>query len=132
MKLGTIIAAKYGRLHFSKAAQQLRQELRDHMVLHLACHGEGNVKPKHHWMWDVADQLQEDAEQGFPFLIDMFVIERLHLSVKGRVEYSTYHKDFGRQVCLLISLPMACTCVLGSAAQKRSVAQCQHACQTPQ
>ena len=35
------------------------------------------MKPKHHWCYDIAEQLERD--QGFQVLLDAFVVERLHL-----------------------------------------------------
>ena len=35
------------------------------------------MKPKHHWCYDIAEQLERD--QDFQVLLDAFVVERLHL-----------------------------------------------------
>ena len=39
------------------------------------------MKPKHHWCYDIAEQLERD--QGFQVLLDAFVVERLHLRFRA-------------------------------------------------
>ena len=52
-----------------------------HMNAHRAVYGEDYILPKHHWMFDIFEQLQD-----LPCVIDAFVIERLHLRVKRQAE----------------------------------------------
>ena len=79
-----IMMAKRGTLSMADAARRLRDALQKHARLHLAAYGDANCKPKHHWMWDIAEQMERDAGVA-PGLLDMFVIERLHLKVKRQV-----------------------------------------------
>ena len=50
------------------------------MDRHKKAYGEEHLKPKHHWVYDVADQMERDA--GYNILLDAFVVERLHRRVK--------------------------------------------------
>ena len=46
----------------------------------IAVYGREHVKPKTHWVFDIADQLEEHAWLGI--LFDAFTIERFHVRVK--------------------------------------------------
>ena len=61
------------------AALALQRALKRHMDAHiLAYGGTDHIKPKHHWLYDVAAQwLQQPS-----LVLDAFIIERLHLRVK--------------------------------------------------
>ena len=52
------------------------------MLHHVQAHGKGHIKPKHHWMFDVAEMLDWDL-----FMVDGFTVERLHLRGKFLLEY---------------------------------------------
>ena len=54
------ILAKRGVADLSSAAQLLRSAVKDHLDKHIHCYGLGNLKPKHHWMYDVADSMGRD------------------------------------------------------------------------
>ena len=56
----------------------MKAAVSDHMRKHLAAYGDANIKPKHHWMFDVAEQLATH-----PCVLDAFITERLHLRVKA-------------------------------------------------
>ena len=47
------------------------------MLCHVAAYGKEHLKPKFHYLWDVAEQLARD-----PFVVDCFIVERLHLRAK--------------------------------------------------
>lgn len=76
--LDTLLAAKRGELEVGAAAAVLRAKLSEHMRLHLAAYGNVGVRPKHHWMADVPEQLTRDG-----LILDTFVVERGHLKVKA-------------------------------------------------
>ena len=61
-----------------QAAGLLKEALTNHMVKHLAVYSDSHIKPKHHWLFDVAEQFETH-----PFVIDAFIVERLHLRVKA-------------------------------------------------
>ena len=50
-------------------------------------------KPKSHWAFDVADQMETSG-----FLFDAFIIERLHLRVRAIAENVKDTRTFGRAV----------------------------------
>ena len=75
------------------AAKQLRIATAKHLRLHLAAYGPSGVRPKHHWMLDIADQICRDG-----LLLDCFVIERKHLHVKAVAEHVRNTSVFERSV----------------------------------
>jgi len=72
-----LLAAKRRLLPRVQAATKLPGALRHHMLCNVAAYGKEHLKPKFHYMWDVAEQLARD-----PFVLDCFVVERLHLRAK--------------------------------------------------
>jgi hypothetical protein len=62
-------------------ASELEAAISSHMRKHVAVYTDIHLKPKHHWMFDVAEQFRRD-----PFVLDMFVVERLHLDIKRVAE----------------------------------------------
>jgi hypothetical protein len=50
--------------------------------LHQLAYGIRHIRPKHHWMMDVAAQLVRDE-----CVLDAFIIERTHLVVKGIADH---------------------------------------------
>ena len=82
------------------AARDLRVAISQHMERHKAVYETTCLKPKHHWLFDVARQIEES-----PFIADGFVIERLHLRVKAVSEKLLNTRAFERSA--LCSLPTA-------------------------
>ncbi len=82
--LDIILAAKRRRLPMREAAVRLRASAERHMANHLAAYGTEHVTPKFHWQFDIAYQMERDAD--FEFLPDEFIIERIHLRVKPIAE----------------------------------------------
>lgn len=68
-----LLAAKRRQLPMDQAATKLQGALQHHMRCHIAAYGKDHLKPKFHYMWDIAEQLARD-----PFVLDCFVVERLH------------------------------------------------------
>ena len=52
------------------------------MLHHVLAHGQKHIKPKHHWMFGVAEMLAWDL-----CMVDGFAVERLHLRAKFLLEY---------------------------------------------
>ena len=73
-----ILDAKRALTPMVASAHALREALKDFMDTHVAAYGRDRIKPKHHWMYDVADQME-----CLPAVFDAFIIERLHLRVKA-------------------------------------------------
>jgi hypothetical protein len=61
--------------------------------LHQLAYGTQYIKPKHHWMMDVAAQLVRDE-----CVLDAFIIERTHLVVKGIADNIRNTRCFERSV----------------------------------
>jgi len=59
----------------------VRNAITKHLTKHKAIYGTRHLLPKHHWLYDIADQLDRDM-----VLLDCFVVERLHLRVKPMAE----------------------------------------------
>jgi hypothetical protein len=88
-----IKAAKHQDIAMEQAASLLKPAIDDHMRKHLAVYGTDYIKPKHHWMYDVAEQFETH-----PFVLDCFIIERLHLRVKASAEAVHDTTTFERSV----------------------------------
>ena len=71
------------------AGQRLEAHLVEHAKLHADVHGENKIRPKHHWAFDVAQQMQGDES-----VFDAFIVERLHLRVKRVTENITSMVSF--------------------------------------
>ena len=89
-----ILLAKQGRSDMSRASGMLVAALRDFLEKHKAAYGEDHIKPKFHYMFDVACQWEHQQE-----VFDVFVIERLHLRVKTVAELIRNPSTFERS-CL--------------------------------
>lgn len=84
-----MLLAKRGVMDLGTAAVSLRRAVTVHMDLFKVAYGTAYIKPKHHWMFDIADMMLRDTrkQNRHHTLVDAFVIERLHLRVRGPVEH---------------------------------------------
>ena len=57
------------QLPMDQAATKLQGVVQHHLLCHIAAYGKEHLKPKVHYMWDVAEQLARD-----PFVLDCFVV----------------------------------------------------------
>ena len=64
------------------AAGLVRAAHTEHMILTQRVYGTNHIKPKAHWMYDIADQIQEWEE-----VADSYPIERNHTFVKSIAEH---------------------------------------------
>ena len=85
--------AKKELLPMNDASHLLKVAMQRFMMLHKRAYGTAYVRPKHHWMFDVAEQLLVD-----PLVFDQFIIERLHLTVKVHGERCKNKRRFERSV----------------------------------
>ena len=69
--------AKRQMLTMPDAGRLLKRRLTNFFQCHKRAYGTRYLRPKHHWMFDVAEQFLID-----PQVFDQFIIERLHLTVK--------------------------------------------------
>ena len=90
------------------AASELRTRYQTFLNKHMAAHGDGYIRPKHHWAFDVADHWERDVR-----VLDAFVIERLHLGVKEvaqtvdkmpAFEHSVLAQVFNAQMQILVDI----------------------------
>ena len=72
---------KFRQLDPDAAQELLTPAVSDFMLKHKAAYGDRHVRPKHHWLYDV---IESAFRHGM--LKDMWIIERLHLRVKGEAE----------------------------------------------
>jgi len=82
-----------------RAASLLRDAVRQHMLLHIRAHGTSYLKAKHHWMFDIADQLETD-----PFVLDCFLLERSHMRAKARSNLVENTRAYERSVLSAVLL----------------------------
>ena len=81
--LDILIQAKRRTITLRQASVALSDACSRHMRLHIAAYGTDKIKPTHHWMFDIAEQLGvDDAET----MTDAWIIERLHLRVKRHAD----------------------------------------------
>lgn len=88
-----IQATKKQLLRMRDGSVALKRALTEWLVAHKHAYGEGNIKPKCHWMFDVAESMHDDL-----VLIDQFIIERLHLVSKSHAERVDNTTKFERSV----------------------------------
>ena len=69
-----LLLAKRRALSHADAAARLEAVLAEYRAEHKRVYGTARVKPKCHWIWDVAEALRRDR-----WIFDAFIIERLHL-----------------------------------------------------
>ena len=69
---------RFGRGDLAQLAATLRRNVDDHMRLHQLAYGDQRVKPKHHRMMHIADQILRDS-----CVLDAFIIERLHNALRA-------------------------------------------------
>lgn len=82
-------------------AAQLQQSVSRFLTLHKEAYGTQHLRPKHHWLMDIPQQVARDSA-----VVDAFVIERQHLLVKGVAEHvdntTTYERSVMSSVCTLV------------------------------
>jgi len=76
-----ILQAKRGNISMPQASRLMKRAVATHMRLHIAAYGDETLKPKHHWMFDIAEQME-----WLPCVVDAFIIERIHLRIKRNAE----------------------------------------------
>ena len=79
--LDLLVSCKEGLLSADDAAGRLDVAIARFYAAHQRAYGTDVIKPKHHWLTDIPDQLRRDG-----LLLDAFVIERQHLFVKSVAE----------------------------------------------
>ena len=96
--LDIILRAKRGLVPLIDAGRHLRAALDEHMQKHIAAYGKEYIRPKHHLMYDVAEQMLRDGSLQDGILLDMFIVERTHLNVKAIANNIDNTSSFERSV----------------------------------
>ena len=91
--MDVIKATNYGRIPLADAPQLMRVAVTDFMSKHSHAYGREYVRPKHHWLFDIADQWE-----GTSLIVDCFIIERLHLRMKAVADKITNTNQYERTV----------------------------------
>lgn len=92
--IDTILAMKFGFIEIEAASvSELQGVLSQHLRRHVALYGEGHVRPKHHWLLDCPPQFLRDR-----LVLDAFVVERTHLSIKRVAEDTKNTRAYERSV----------------------------------
>ena len=91
--LDVLQATKKMVLEMEFASDSLKTALTDWLEAHKKAYGLGHIRPKCHWLFDVAECMALDLA-----LIDQFVIERLHLLAKPHAERIDNTSRFERSV----------------------------------
>ena len=90
-----ILLAKRKVLPMEQAGKSLQEAIRSWYELHKSVYGDEHFKPKHHWMFDIAEQFLLDEENE---VFDQLVIERLHLAVKDHGERVDNLRQYERSI----------------------------------
>ena len=78
--MDVILEAKYFRMGVAEAGRRIRVLHASYMRKCIAIYGREHVKPKMHWVFDIADQFEEN--EWLQLVFDAFTIERWHNRVK--------------------------------------------------
>lgn len=91
--LDLLLAAKSRTVNVVEAASSLQTAVNDHLRLHQVAYGSTRLRPKHHWMQDVPQQVLVDG-----MVVDAFVVERIHLRIKAVAEKTRNTRAYERSV----------------------------------
>ena len=72
-----ILDAKHGQASMNESSLWLKRAHKAFLEMHISCYGSEYVKPKHHWVFDIAEQWSLHS-----FVPDAFLIEKQHLAAK--------------------------------------------------
>ena len=88
-----ILMAKRQLLTMPEAGRLLKSRATNFMQRHKLAYGTAYLRPKHHWMFDIAEQFLID-----PQVFDQFIIERLHITVKLHADRCDNTRRYERSV----------------------------------
>lgn len=88
-----VLLCKRERMSPADATEALRRACVRHLELHEIAYGTQHLRPKHHWQLDMCEQAARDG-----CILDAFVVERMHLSVKRIAEAVKNTSVFERSV----------------------------------
>ena len=91
------LKVKHRQMRLDEVTVDLLDEaLSNHLRLHKAAYGTEHIKPKHHWLFDVACRLRR--RDLLWFLVDCFVLERSHLTARDVADNVKNTRSFERSV----------------------------------
>ena len=91
--LDIIVATKNGRMTLAQGGAKLSSAAGQHLELHKSVYGTELLKPKHHWIFDVAAQWSKRPNED-DLVVDAFVVEKLHLRIKPFAERTDNTSQF--------------------------------------
>ena len=89
-----LMMVKQGRVPCAAAADEVARSCQAQLANFIELNGAAAVTPKFHWAFDIAEQLRSTD-----FLMDAFVIERLHLRCKGVADNIKNTTSYEASVC---------------------------------
>ena len=97
--MDVFLDAKYRRLDLVSAAAKLRSATTHYFERTKIAHGD-SLKPKAHWLYDIADSMQNHSK--LEILLDAFVLERNHLHTKRIASHMKNTASFERSVLSIL------------------------------
>ena len=102
-----LMATKRGLVGLRRGAQSLQEGSQEYLAKHILAYGKADLTPKNHWVFDVCECLLRDStvdEDERPWrVMDAFVLERLHLRVRGPIEHVDTMQSFEKSVVVEVS-----------------------------
>ena len=92
--LDLLMRAKIGVATCREIARPLASSCRDQLARFIEIHGHDEVIPKFHWAFSIAEQMYSTD-----YLMDAFVIERLHIRAKQVADLTKWQADYEASLC---------------------------------
>ena len=92
--LDLLMHAKMGIATCREIADPLALSCREQLEKFIEVHGPGEVIPKFHWAFDIVEQVRNTD-----FLMDAFVIERLHLRARQAADRTMWTQGYEASLC---------------------------------
>ena len=89
-----LMNVKFGIATCQSTADAVARSARDQLARFVELHGPDDVNPKFHWALNLAEQMRHSE-----YLMDAFVIERLHLRARAVADYTKYVHDYEASLC---------------------------------
>ena len=93
--ISILLATKRRKMSMTDGAARLASAHRSYYRAHIAAYGDEHVKPKMHYIFDIAEQFEEFVRWC---VLDMFVVERLHQTVRDIARLVDYTGRWERSI----------------------------------
>ena len=104
-----ILDAKHGQMSMAEASNWLKRAHQGFLEMHIATYGIEYLKPKHHWVFDIAEQWMHHT-----LVPDAFLVEKQHLRAKEVADRVRNTICFERSVLTdMLNSQVAAICELG-------------------